>query len=60
MQSHLPVQFCQDPSDIPGLPERGRSTDPHLGAVLGDKDAQRLVWAAKQALGKAALGALFA
>ena len=33
---------------------------PPPGIVRKDPSAQRLVWAAKQALGKAALGALFA
>ena len=37
-QAYLPAQFCWDPDDTPGLAEGSRSTDPHLGAVLGDKE----------------------
>lgn len=37
-QAYLPAQFCWDPDDTPGLAGGSRSTDPHLGAVLGDKE----------------------
>ena len=41
-------------------PAHAGDTGPARGAGTLIPSAQRLVWAAKQALGKAALGALFA
>lgn len=37
-QACLPAQFCWGPDDTPGLAAGSRSTDPHLGAVLGDEE----------------------
>ena len=62
-QSHISVQFSSATQSCPTLRPHGRQHArlpcPSPSPTL-IPSAQRLVWAAKQPLGKAALGALFA